>query len=300
MKVKVVEVSLRDGLQNETEIFPTTIKLELIKRLIAANLIDIEVTSFVHPKWIPQLADAEQLLVNLPSHHKINYRALVPNTKGFERIKAPPLSEIAVFISASQTHNMKNVNKTIAASLNQIKEIINLASISHLPVRAYISCVFGCPYEGHVSLHVVEELCRELFDLGVYEVSLGDTIGVAVPQQVKQVLHSLQSSYNGKLAVHFHDTKGLALVNCFVSLEQGITTFDSSLGGLGGCPYAPGASGNVATEELVTMLHGVGVGTGIDLTELCETAAWLEHIRKKPLPSKVLRSYLAKKGGSGR
>ncbi|MCH5584027.1 hydroxymethylglutaryl-CoA lyase [Shimazuella sp. AN120528] len=300
MKVKIVEVGLRDGLQNEPKMLSTDLKLELINRLITANLTNLEITSFVHPRWIPQLADADQLVPKLTTtNKKISYRALVPNLKGMERVKSPPLTEIAVFVSASETHNLKNVNGNIKSTIDQIAQIVQKAKIYALPVRGYISCVFGCPYEGEVSLAVVENLCSCLFDLGVYEVSLGDTIGIAVPKQVKQVLQSLQTSFSGKLAMHFHDTRGLALVNTYMALENGVTTFDSSIGGIGGCPYAPGASGNVATEEVITLLHGLGVETGIDLNTLCETAHWLQSVLGKKLPSKVLQYYLSKGGNEG-
>jgi hydroxymethylglutaryl-CoA lyase len=296
MKVKIVEVGLRDGLQNEPKTLSTDLKLELINKLITANLTNLEVTSFVHPKWIPQLADADQLVPILPINKKINYRALVPNLKGMDRVLAPPLTEIAVFVSASETHNQKNVNGTIVSTMDNIRQIVEKAKLHTLPVRGYISCVFGCPYEGDVSLSFIEKLCSTLFDMGVYEVSLGDTIGIAVPKQVKQILQSLQTSFYGKLAVHFHDTRGLGLVNTYVALECDVTTIDSSIGGIGGCPYAPRASGNVATEEVITLLHGLGIDTGIDINALCETANWLQGVLGKKLPSKVLQSYLSKGG----
>lgn len=299
MKVKIVEVGLRDGLQNESKILPTDVKLELINRLISANLTNLEITSYVHPKWVPQLADADELVLKLPFHKKVNYRALVPNLRGMNRVSPSHLNEIAVFISASQTHNLKNVNDSIESTLQQITQVVDQAKQYSLPVRGYISCVYGCPYEGEVSLSVVEKLCSTLFDLGVYEVSLGDTIGVAVPAQVKQVLQYLQPLYRGKLAVHFHDTRGLALVNTYVALENDVTTIDCSIGGLGGCPYAPGASGNVATEEVITLFHGLGIDTGINLDTLCDTAKWLQNILGKRLPSKVLQNYLSKGGNEG-
>ncbi|WP_342664976.1 hydroxymethylglutaryl-CoA lyase [Shimazuella kribbensis] len=297
--VKIVEVGLRDGLQNEAEVLPTTVKIELIRRLIAAKLTHLEVTSFVHPKWIPQLADADQLLLQLPIEKQINYRALVPNLRGWERVKTPPLHEIAVFISASETHNQKNVNSTIQESMHQIRQVIASAKLQSVPVRGYLSCVFGCPYEGTIAFSAVEKMCNFLFECGVYEVSLGDTIGVATPKQVQLILRHLQPTYAGKLAVHFHDTKGLALANTYVALEEGVTTIDSSIGGLGGCPYAPGASGNVATEEVVNLLHGLGIKTEFDLDELCEIASWLQQIFQKSLPSKMLKNYLAKKEVGG-
>jgi hydroxymethylglutaryl-CoA lyase len=292
MTIKIIEVGLRDGLQNETMMLPTEKKAQLINRLLDAGVKNLEVTSFVHPKWLPQLADADQLIQLLPVREGLSYRVLVPNVRGFERVKTPPITEIAVFISTSETHNVHNVNCSIADSLDHIREIISLATAQCLPVRGYLSCVFGCPYEGDVAEARVIELCERLLALGVYEVSLGDTIGVAVPNQVKHLLHELQKSFAGSLAVHFHNTQGLALVNSYIALEEGIITLDSSIGGLGGCPYAPGASGNLATEELVDMLEKLGINTNIQLDSLCEAAWWLEKELGKVLPSKVLRSYV--------
>lgn len=295
--IKIVEVGLRDGLQNESLFLPTEKKLKLLHDLLAAGMKNVEVTSFVHPKWIPQLADADQLLTLLPTDKPYSFRALVPNLHGYKRVFAPPLSEIAIFISASETHNRKNVNGSISETMDRIRQIVMKATADKLAVRGYLSCVFGCPYEGNVPLAKVVQICEELFSLGIYEVSLGDTIGVATPHQVKEILHQLNQMFVGKLAVHFHDTRGLALVNTYVALEQGITTIDSSVGGLGGCPYAPGASGNLATEELVYMLESLGLNTGIDLNLLCEAAWSIEKELGKTLPSKVLRNYIAKKGG---
>ncbi|SFJ05106.1 hydroxymethylglutaryl-CoA lyase [Thermoflavimicrobium dichotomicum] len=290
--VKVVEVGLRDGLQNEKSVLSTHQKLTLIHKLIAAGIKEIEVTSFVHPTWVPQLADADQLASQLPKNRDVNYRALVPNQRGLERALQTSIHEYAVFMSASESHNQKNINKSIAETFPVLQEVIEKAQMHGKKVRGYVSTVFGCPYEGEVSIKQVITICERLIEMGVYEISLGDTIGVATPNQVKQVLKEcLRALPSDQLAVHFHDTRGTGLVNAYVALECGITTVDSSFGGLGGCPYAPGASGNLATEDLVYMLHGMGIDTGVDLEALCQTSRWLEEQLGKKLPSKVLQSY---------
>ena len=261
-QVRIVEVGLRDGLQNESAILPTEVKREIAEGLIAAGVRDIEATSFVHPRWVPQLADAEELARRLPRVEGVRYRALVPNRKGLERALDTPIDEYAVFMSASETHNRKNINKGIDETFPVLEEAVRLARSRGKRVRGYVSTVFGCPYEGEVSVAQVAKVCERLFEMGVYEISLGDTIGVAHPRQVKEVLQQLLKQFPAdRLAGHFHDTRGTALVNAYVALELGITTLDSSFGGLGGCPYAPGAAGNVATEDLVYMLEGMG---GVD------------------------------------
>lgn len=293
-EVRIVEVGLRDGLQNESAILPTEVKREIAEGLIAAGVRDIEATSFVHPRWIPQLADAEELAGSLPRAEGVRYRALVPNRKGLERALDTPIDEYAVFLSASETHNRKNINKSIDETFPVLEEVVQLARERGKRVRGYVSTVFGCPYEGEVSVAQVAKVCDRLFEMGVYEVSLGDTIGVAHPRQVKEVLQDLLRLFPAdRLAGHFHDTRGTALVNAYVALEMGITTLDSSFGGLGGCPYAPGASGNVATEDLVYMLEGMGVPTGIDLEALCRVSASVQERIGRRLPSKVLQSTLA-------
>jgi hydroxymethylglutaryl-CoA lyase len=293
MSLKIVEVGLRDGLQNEEQVLPTEKKIQLLQYLLDAGMKNIEVTSFVHPKWIPQLADADQLVKLLPVNEQYSFRALVPNVNGYKRVISPPLTEIAVFISTSETHNLRNLNRTISQTLEHIQDVVMLAKQDQIPVRGYLSCVYGCPYEGSVAEAKVIELCEQLLALGIYEISLGDTIGIATPSQVKPLLSQLNQRFPGKLASHFHDTRGMALVNTYVALEAGITTFDSSLGGLGGCPYAPGASGNLATEELVFMLESMGIDTGINLDGLCAAAWWVEQELGKTLSSKVLRNYVA-------
>ncbi|SEN08227.1 hydroxymethylglutaryl-CoA lyase [Lihuaxuella thermophila] len=292
MKIKIVEVGLRDGLQNEKTVLPTEVKREIADRLITAGIRHLEVTSFVHPKWVPQLADAEQLAKELSKRPAVTYRALVPNRKGLERALETAVDEFAVFMSASETHNRKNINKGIDGTFPVLAEVVELARERGKKVRGYVSTVFGCPYEGDVPVSQVIKVCERLFEMGVYEVSLGDTIGVATPVQVKAVLKELIKHFPAdRLAGHFHDTRGTGLANAYVAMEMGITTLDASFGGMGGCPYAPGAAGNLATEDLVYLLHGMGVETGINLDALCETSLWVEKRLGKPLPSKVLRSY---------
>lgn len=292
MNVRLVEVGPRDGLQNEKRFLPTQAKLSLVRKLVDSGLHEIEVTSYVHPKWIPQLADADTLVPQLPKISNVNYRALVPNTRGLDRVDTSVLGEIAIFCSASQMHNLKNVNRTMEESITDFTKLVPIAITQGLRVRAYLSTVFGCPYEGEVPLDQVHKMSERLFDLGVYEVSLGDTIGVATPASVKRILNSLLQQFpSEKLAVHFHDTKGMGVANAYQAFEMGIRTFDSSIGGLGGCPYAPGASGNLATEDLIYLLQGSGIETGVDLDQLCHTSRWLEGQLGKRLPSKVLRAH---------
>ncbi|MDA8351735.1 MAG: hydroxymethylglutaryl-CoA lyase [Firmicutes bacterium] len=295
-EVTLVEVGLRDGLQNEATPLSTAMKRELAERLIAAGVKEMEVTSFVHPRWIPQLADAVDFACSLPERSDVCYRALVPNRKGLERALATPIDEYAVFLSASESHNRKNINKGIAETYPVLEEVVKEALHQGKRVRGYVSTVFGCPYEGDVSVGQTVEICERLLKMGVYEISLGDTIGVATPIQVKEKLKTLTRHVPPeRLAGHFHDTRGTALVNAYVALEEGITTLDSAFGGMGGCPYAPGAAGNAATEDMVYMLEGMGIDTGIDLDALCEASLLAEKALGKPLPSKVLQSFSATK-----
>lgn len=294
MEVKVIEVGLRDGLQNESKMIPTEAKQQILQSLVDAGVKHIEVTSFVHPKWIPQLADAEALCAQLPRDPSLTLSALVPNVKGLARALQYPLDEVAVFISASETHNQKNVNRSIQESLEEIAQVVIEALRQNRRVRGYISMVFGCPYEGKVPIKQVIHICEALFQCGVHEVSLGDTIGVATPYEVKRMLQQLVPTFSAQcLAGHFHDTRGTGLANAYVSLESGITTLDSSLGGLGGCPYAPGASGNLATEDLLYMLDREGLDTGIDLDQLVKTSQFLQGLMNQSLPSKALQAMLS-------
>jgi hydroxymethylglutaryl-CoA lyase len=292
-RVTVYEVGPRDGLQSEPRPVPTADKVALIDALSATGLQAIEVTSFVHPKWIPQLADAGEVARAIRRRPGVRYSCLVPNRQGLERALAAGMTEVAVFLSASETHNKKNVNKTIAATLDEFVEVIAPARAAGARVRAYVSTVYGCPYEGAVDPAKVVALVRELRARGVDQISLGDTIGVGTPVQVQAVLKQvLEAAPAESRAAHFHDTRGTALANILVALELGIATIDSAVGGLGGCPYAPGASGNVATEDVVYLLHGMGIETGIDLDALCAASAKIATLVGHEMPSKYLKAHL--------
>ena len=287
-QVSIYEVSPRDGLQNEALPIPLEGKRELILALIAAGLKRIELTSFVSPRWVPQLADAEELARDFKAPPGVTLSALCPNAKGFERARAAGLEEIAVFMSASETHNRKNTNKSIAESLDTFSEVVPPALAAKMRVRAYVSTVWGCPYEGAVDPEASLSISRALIDLGCYQVSLGDTIGVATPLEVKNLVSRFLAEFSApQLALHFHDTRGTALANALIGLELGIRDFDSSVAGLGGCPYAPGAAGNLATEDLVYMLQGMGIETGIDLDKLIEAGRVAEAVVGRRLPGKV-------------
>jgi hydroxymethylglutaryl-CoA lyase len=294
-RVTVYEVGPRDGLQNEPRMVPTADKVAFIDALSATGLPCIEITSFVSPRWIPQLADASEVARAVRRPPGVRLSALVPNRRGLEAAIAAGMREVAVFLSASETHNKKNVNKTIAETLRAFEDVVGPALAQGLRVRAYVSTVFGCPYEGEVSATSAAALARTLRDLGVYQISLGDTIGVGNPAQVERVLGEIVAQVPLEdLAVHFHDTQGTALANCLVALTLGITTIDSAIGGLGGCPYAPGAAGNLATEDVVSMLHAMGVETGVDLERLIECSRLAASFVGHDLPSKYLKAHLGK------
>ncbi|MEJ7603841.1 MAG: hydroxymethylglutaryl-CoA lyase [Kofleriaceae bacterium] len=299
--VTIYEVGPRDGLQNEARQVPTADKIRFIDSLVAAGIRDIEITSFVSPKWIPQLADAAEVARGVHRLAGVRMSALVPNRRGLDTALASGMKEIAVFLSASETHNKKNVNKTIADTITAFEDVIPVARAQRVPVRAYVSTVFGCPYEGEVDPDRVVALVGQLRDMGVYQISLGDTIGVANPQQVEDVLGRILAQHPAEvLAVHFHDTQGTALANCLVSLTMGITTIDAAAGGLGGCPYAPRASGNLATEDVVAMLHAMNIQTGIDLDKLTEASRTASTFVGHELPSKYLKAHLGKQARARR
>lgn len=290
-QVTIKEVGPRDGLQNEKTQIATEDKIAWINQLSKTGLAYIEITSFVHPKWIPQLADALEVAMRIERAPGVTYAALVPNQQGLEKALAAEVDEVAVFMSASETHNRKNINKSIEETFPVLEEVVKTAKRAGKTVRGYVSTAFGCPYEGNVSIEQVIRVSERLFAMGIDELSLGDTIGVATPKQVLELLEAvLQRFPKEKLAMHFHDTRGTALANILVSLEMGITTFDSSLGGLGGCPYAPGASGNVATDDLVYMLHGMGIATGIDVERLTDAALFIQDKIGRPLSSRYLQT----------
>jgi len=294
--VDVYEVGPRDGLQNELRIVPLEGKLRLIAALVEAGERRIEATSFVSPRWIPQLSDAEEVLKSLPRVPGVTYSALVPNLRGLERARAAGLGEAAVFISASETHSKKNINKSIAEALSVAGDVTRGALAAGMRVRAYLSVVWGCPYEGTVAVDRVVDLCRRLADMGIYQLSLGDTVGVGVPNQTEEILEAVSRHVPvEKLALHLHDTRGLALANALVGLSAGVTTFDASIGGLGGCPYAPGAAGNLATEDVVNMLHRMGVETGIDLGKLVEAGEVAQELIGRKLSGKFLQAALGER-----
>ena len=287
----IKEVGPRDGLQNEKKIVGTKDKVTWIQLLSEAGLSYIEVSSFVHPKWIPALADAGDVFAELKKNPDVTYAALVPNQNGLERALLHNVDEVNVFLSASESHNKSNINKSTTEALSVIQDITKQAQFAGKRVRGYVSTVFGCPYEGNVNIEAVDELCNQLFSYGIYEVSLGDTIGVANPKQVEYVLDHLLKKYDAsQFAMHFHNTYGMALANVVQSLECGVTTFDSSCGGLGGCPYAPGASGNVATNDLVHMLHQMGVQTNINEEKLLEASRFIQSKLNMQLPSHVYQA----------
>jgi hydroxymethylglutaryl-CoA lyase len=292
-EVSVYEVSPRDGLQNERVTVPFADKLRLIDAVVSAGLRRVEITSFVSPKWIPQLADADEIAEAAKAPPGVMYSALVPNPKGLARAKAAGLKEIAVFLSASETHNRKNVNKSIELTLAAFDETIGPARAAGMRVRAYVSTVWGCPYEGYVDPRRSLAITKRLYEMGCYQISISDTIGVGTPRQTHEIMSMMLSELPREaLAMHMHDTRGTALANIVIGLELGIRDFDASIGGLGGCPYAPGAAGNVATEDLVYMLEGMGVKTGIDLERLLEAGRVASGIVGRALPSKVLQSGL--------
>jgi hydroxymethylglutaryl-CoA lyase len=291
--VVVYEVSPRDGLQNESRVVPVAEKKDLVGALVASGLRQIEVTSFVSPRWVPQLADAAELVRALPPAANVTYSALCPNATGLERARAVGLKEVAIFLSASETHNQKNTNKSIARSLEVFEELIPVARDAGMRVRAYVSTVWGCPYEGAVDPKRALDITRDLIRWGVYQVSLGDTIGVGTPLDTQRICELFLAEFAPEqLALHFHDTRGTALSNVLVGLVAGIRTFDASVGGLGGCPYAPGAAGNLATEDLVYMLHGMGLETGIDLEALIAAGRVAERVVGRKLPGKVHQAGL--------
>ena len=295
-RVRIVEVGPRDGLQNEKGEVPTSVKLELIERLADAGLPAVEATAFVSPKWIPQMADHAEVLKRIHRRPGVSYPVLTPNLKGFEAARAAGATEVAIFGAASEAFSKKNINCTIAESLERFRPVADAASAANIRVRGYISCVIGCPYEGDVKPQKVAEVADALYDMGCYEVSLGDTIGVGTPGKTQAMIEACATRVPvDKLAGHYHDTYGQALANIYASMQLGVATFDASVAGLGGCPYAAGASGNVATEDVVYMLRGLGIETGIDLDKLVDTGAWISSILKRDPGSKAGRAIAAKK-----
>lgn len=277
-RVKIVEVGPRDGLQNEVQIVSTEVKLALIERLGLAGLQAIEATAFVSPKWVPQMADAKAVMAGLKPHAGVAYPVLTPNLQGFEAAYGAGAREVAVFAAASESFSQKNINCSIAASIDRFVPVLRAAQSHGVKVRGYVSCALGCPYEGEITPNQVAEVAQRLLDLGCYEISLGDTIGVGTPLATMALIEAVAKRVPlPQLAGHFHNTYGMAIANIFAALQAGVTVFDASVAGLGGCPYAKGASGNVATEDVVYLLNGLGIETGVDLPKLIDTAHWISQ-----------------------
>ena len=294
-KVRIVEVGPRDGLQNEASRVPTEIKIELIHRLADAGLPAVEATAFVSPKWVPQMSDSAQVMAGLRRKPGVAYPVLVPNLQGFEAACAAGAEEVAVFGAASETFSLRNTNCSIAQSLERFAPVVKAARAHKMRVRGYISCAAGCPYEGEVKPRAVTDVAVKLYEMGCYEISLGDTIGVGTPRKIRRMIEAVAARVPvEKLAGHYHDTYGQALANIYASLELGVKTFDSSVAGLGGCPYAKGATGNVATEDVIYMLEGLGIRTGVDLTRLRQAGKFIcAELGREP-DSKVARALAAK------
>ena len=289
--VRIVEVGPRDGLQNESAMVPTAAKIELVDRLSATGLRTVEATSFVSPKWVPQLADAAEVFAGIARRPGVAYPVLVPNLQGYERARAVGADEVAVFTAASEAFNRRNTNAGIDESLERFAPVLERARADGVQVRGYVSTVLGCPYQGEVPLADVVRVARALHAMGCYEVSLGDTIGVGTPAKARDMLRAVAAEVPmPALAIHFHDTYGQALANVLACLEEGVAVVDAAVSGTGGCPYARGASGNLATEDLVYMLHGLGVATGVDLDALVDTGAWLSGILGRTTGSRVTRA----------
>jgi hydroxymethylglutaryl-CoA lyase len=294
-KVKIVEVGPRDGLQNEQQVVPTATKIELIERLADAGLRVIEATSFVSPKWVPQMADNAAVIQGIKRHPAAVYPVLTPNLQGFDAALQAGATEVAIFGAASESFSRKNINCSIVESLKRFEPILSAASALEIPVRGYVSCVVGCPYEGDIAPEQAASVTKSLFDMGCYEVSLGDTIGVGNPASIQRLIAACARAVPiERLAGHYHDTYGMAIVNIYASLQMGMAIFDSSVAGLGGCPYARGASGNVATEDVVYLLHGLGIETGIDLAKLAAIGDWISSAINRPNGARAGRAICAR------
>ncbi len=290
-QVRIVEVGPRDGLQNEAQSVPTETKVEFIRMLADAGLKAIEATAFVSPKWVPQMADHAEVMRALPRREGVVFPVLVPNLRGFEAAVEAGATEVAVFAAASETFSQRNINCSIAESLERFAPVFDAARAAGARVRGYVSCVLGCPYEGEVDPARVADVARKLFEAGCYEISLGDTIGVGTPKRTQQMIAVVAAHVPAEnLAGHFHDTYGQALANVYASLKMGLRVFDSSVSGLGGCPYAPGAAGNVATEDLVYMLNGMGIETGVDLDRLIAAGTFISRVLGRETQSRVAKA----------
>ncbi|WP_434622599.1 hydroxymethylglutaryl-CoA lyase [Azospirillum sp. B2RO_4] len=289
--VRMVEVGPRDGLQNEKSMVPTAVKVELVNRLSDAGLSVVEAASFVSPKWVPQMGDSAEVLAGITRKPGVRYAALTPNLKGLEGALAAKADEVAVFGAASESFSQKNINCSIAESLDRFAPVMEQAKAAGVPVRGYVSCVLGCPYEGEIAPKAVADVAERLFAMGCYEISLGDTIGTGTPTKAQAMIAAVAERVPvDKIAVHFHDTYGQALANILAALQMGVAVVDSSVAGLGGCPYAKGASGNVASEDVLYMLNGLGIETGVDLDKLIAAGAFISDAIGRPTASKVARA----------
>ncbi|KAF1852292.1 hypothetical protein Lal_00013689 [Lupinus albus] len=289
--VRMVEVGPRDGLQNEKTMVPTAVKVELVNRLSDAGLSVVEAASFVSPKWVPQMGDSAEVLAGIARKPGVRYAALTPNLKGLEGALAAKADEVAVFGAASESFSQKNINCSIAESLDRFAPVMEQAKAAGVPVRGYVSCVLGCPYEGEIAPRAVADVAERLFAMGCYEISLGDTIGTGTPTKAQAMIAAVAERVPvDKIAVHFHDTYGQALANILAALQMGVAVVDSSVAGLGGCPYAKGASGNVASEDVLYMLNGLGIETGVDLDRLIAAGAFISDAIGRPTASKVARA----------
>ncbi|MBV2185454.1 MAG: hydroxymethylglutaryl-CoA lyase [Rhizobium sp.] len=299
-RVKIAEVGPRDGLQNESMDVSVTVKVELVERLAAAGLPAVEAGSFVSPKWVPQMAGSSDVFRQLKRRPGTAYPALVPNLKGLEAAISAGVEEIAVFVSASEGFSRQNLACTRAESLARLREVFDLAMARHMKIRGYVSCIAGCPFDGDVLPEEVAAMASELIAMGCYEVSLGDTIGVGTAGQIRGLIDRVAAILPREvIAMHFHDTYGQGLANVLASLEEGIAVFDSSVAGLGGCPYAPGATGNVATEDVLYLLHGLGISTGVDLAAVAETGTWISGLLGRRNESRAGRALLARRKAKG-
>ena len=290
-QVRIVEVGPRDGLQNEKQTITTATKIQLIENLVAAGLTYIEAGSFVNPKWVPQMADSGDVFSGVARKPGVTYAALTPNLQGYERAIAVNANEVAIFAAASEAFSQKNINCSISESIQRFETLISAAKAQQIPVRGYISCVAGCPYSGAVNAQTVASIAKELLAMGCYEISLGDTIGVGTAGQIKHLIETLARDISiEKIAAHMHDTYGQALANIYAALEMGVSVIDSSVAGLGGCPYAAGATGNVATEDVVYLLNGLGIQHGVDLDKLIYAGNTISAALNKPSNSKVAKA----------
>jgi hydroxymethylglutaryl-CoA lyase len=298
--IRFMEVGPRDGLQNEVVRLSAAQKATFIEDLVASGLARIEAGAFVHPKWIPSMAESQEVIAGLTKNSAVRYAALIPNMVGFQRALESGVHEVSIVLSVSNTHNQKNINASTEEALQRYRGVVQAARENNIPFRAYVSCAFGCPYEGKVAVDRVVHVAKQLHELGAYELSIGDTIGVGNPKQTQELVQALQQEIPiEKIAMHLHDTRGTALANMMAAYDAGVRAFDSAAGGLGGCPYAPGASGNVATEDVVYMFESMGIATGVNLDLLVNASEKVQSILGRQLPSKAFQAVLSQRQFAG-